>query len=617
MIIVKDGKAEATIVIGSNPSDAEKSAAQELQAYIWKMTSCNGQEAEKLPIKTEAEAPEGTRIFVGRSNCIEEMGISFDDLGVQGFKIQAVDNGLVLCGKDDLGTEYAVYTFLERYCGVRWFWPGETGEHIPHQRTIEIGDIRDIEEPDFKLRMLGGKSSPDLVWKKRNKVKDSGQYGAGHSWGKMAPPNKYGQKHPEYFALVNGTRERDWDGYDGQHGYQLCTTNPDVVKICVEYARKFFDEHPPIDFCGVGANDGAGWCECERCQALDTGKVVNGRRVITDRIYTFTNQIAAELKKTHPDKYVVQFAYSDYIEPPETVKPLDNVVVQITLNCECNYAPKHKEDQWRLLREWSELTPNIFMYEYFNHTWKLQLPRAIPKAIGEAIPFYRKCGSSFFYAQAMNDFGGEGLDLYIAAKLLWDTSLNVDDIVDDYCEKAFGNAASIVKKYFNRLEELWGATVPPQSPGPPGNPDHYLTMLTSEAVEELKGYLTEALKVAQAGEFEERIRFLMKGWRFYELELKAFRLLRKLSDKGIINYKKGSPSWGGKVAALSTLDIPQEEAKRLISETISAWEERDRYVEELKDSYVIDYHHIKAWNCIDYRFHPVARLKKTLDTNGR
>ena len=101
------------------------------------------------------------------------------------------------------------------------------------------------------------------------------------------------------------------------------------------------------------------------------------------------------------------------------------------------------------------------------------------------------------------------------------------------------------------------------------------------------------------------------------MELKAFRLLRKLSDKGIINYKKGSPSWGGKVAALSTLDIPQEEAKRLISETISAWEERDWYVEELKDSYVIDYHHIKAWNCTDYRFHPVARLKKTLDTNGR
>jgi len=428
----------------------------------------------------------------------------------------------------------------------------------------------------------------------------------------MAPPDKYGPEHPEYFALVNGTRERDWNGYDGQHGYQLCTTNPEVVKLCVEHVRNFFDEHPDVDLYGVGANDGAGWCECERCQTLDTGKVVNGRRVVTDRIYTFTNKIAAELKKTHPDKYVVQFAYSDYIEPPETVKPLDNVVVQITLNCECNYDPKYKEDRWRLLREWSKLTSNIFIYEYFNHTWKLQLPRAMPKAIGEALPFYRKCGSSFFYAQAMNDFSSEGLDLYIAAKLLWDTSVNVDDIVDDYMEKAFGNAVGIMKNYFNRLEELWEAAVLTCGPRSAGNPDYYLTMFTSETVEELKEYLTEALKVAQAGEFKERIRFLMKGWRFYELELKAFSLLRELSAKGIINYPKGSPAWRGEVADLSALKIPEEEAKRLISETISAWEERDRYVEELKDSYVIEHRHIRGWNCIDWRFHPVARLDTTL-----
>jgi len=169
MIILKDGKAMATLVTGSNPSTLEKMAAQELQTYLWKITG--GQEVEKLTIKAEDEHPPGNLIFVGHSEAVERLGVTFVDLdAAEGFKIQTFDDNLVLCGKDDLGTEHAVYTFLERYCGVRWLWPGETGEHIPHQRTIEIGDIRDIEEPDFKLRMLGGKSSPDLIWKNEEQV---------------------------------------------------------------------------------------------------------------------------------------------------------------------------------------------------------------------------------------------------------------------------------------------------------------------------------------------------------------------------------------------------------------------------------------------------------------
>ena len=295
------------------------------------------------------------------------LGVSLDDLETaHSFTIQTRGDNLVLCGKGDLGTEYAVYTFLERYCGVRWLWPGETGECIPPRRTIEVGAICDREDPDFTLRVLGSmaplpEGTPEPLWKKRNKVLTVSGYEPGHNWAKLVPPDKYGPTHPEYFALVNGTREQDWTAYDGQHGYQLCTTNPDVVRLSIDYVRRFFDEHPDVDIYSIDANDGAGWCECANCQALDTGKVrtipssggaedgSEARPIITDRIYTFVNEVAVAVKETHPDKYVLHLAYSDYIEPPERVRPLDNVVVQITLNCECHYDPAYKEDQWRLI----------------------------------------------------------------------------------------------------------------------------------------------------------------------------------------------------------------------------------------------------------------------------
>ena len=613
-IIVEDGKPRATIVLGSSPSDSERAAARELQTYLGKIASCDGQKVEKLPIRTEGEACKGIKLFVGKGAWTKRLATDLSGLGPRGFILQSLDDGLVLCGKEDLGTEFAVYTFLEKYCGVRWLWPGKLGEHVPRRKTVSMPCISDKQEPDFQLTLLRA----DPLWKKRNKLVGGMNYVGGHNWGKMVPPDKYGPRHPEYFALVKGTRQRDWKGYDGQHGYQLCTSNPAVIKICVDHVRRYFDAHPRVDMYSVAANDGSGWCECDACRALDHGKTVNGVRAMTDRVFLFTNQIAAELKKSHPDKYLVQLAYQACLEPPQKVKPAENVAVMIAVNLEGNYSSKHKDNHWRLFRRWSKVSDNLFVYEYFNHTWKLQLPRAMPKAIGEAIDFYRKNGSSMFYAQSMNDFFSEGLDYYLTAKLLWDASRDPDDIVDDYCRSAFGDAAQSMKKYFYRLEELWGDEMRTKdywhhgSGASPGNPDDYLAMFSPEAMQELKGYLQESLRLAQPGEYQQRVKFMLKGWQFTELEVDAFRSLRGLAQKEIITYQKGAPAWRGEVKNLAKLDMPEEEAKRLIANTISLWQARDRCAKELENTFVIDYGHIRAWNCIDDRYNPVERLEKAL-----
>ncbi len=632
MLLVEKGRARATIVTGAGPSAAEANAAQELQTYLWKLATAAGHAAERLPIEIEtgAAAATGTTIYIGRSEAVTRLGVDVDDLETaHSFTIRTVADCLVLCGKGDLGTEYAVYTFLERYCGVRWLWPGETGECVPHRPTVAIGAIHDREDPDFTLRALGSmaplpEGSPEPLWKKRNKVLTVSGYVPGHNWAKLVPPDKYGPIHPEYFALVNGTREQDWSAYDGQHGYQLCTTNPEVVRLSIDHVRRFFDEHPDVDIYSIDANDGAGWCECADCRALDTGKVrtvpssggaedgAEARPVITDRIYTFVNEIAAAVKRTHPDKYVLHLAYSDYIEPPERVRPLDNVVVQITLNCECHYDPAYKEDQWRLIRAWSRVTPNLMLYEYFNHTWKLQLPRAIPRALGAAVPYYRQCGARLFSAQASDDFGNEGLTLYLAAKLLWDTGRDVDELVVDYCRHAFAEGAEPMRRYFAELEALWEAAIAELGPRWGGNPHVYLTMLTPATVAELQGYLTDALRLAQSDAAKARLRFILDGWRFYAAEVVAFRSLRDLAAQGIISYPVGAPSWRGAVADLATLDISAAEARRRIAATVRAWEARDRIAEQLEGRFIIDMERLRAWNCTDWRFHPVERLQRAL-----
>ena len=619
MILAKSGNPIATIVTCSEPSEGERRAAEQLQAYLGKMICPEAPKTGMLDMGREDSIGEGQHVYVGHTHRAAKMKTELVDLREHSFLIRSVDDGLVLCGRDDLGTEYAVYTLLEQYLGVRWLWPGELGEHVPHRPTVEIGRINDIQEPAFELTIFG--RDPD--WRRHNKLLRRVQFQGGHEWGRLLPPSEYGPTHPEYYALVDGTREKDWEGYDGQHGYQLCTSNPEVIRVCVEKVREFFDQHPEVGLYAIGANDGLGFCECEQCVALGVGSANDPDaadrppgRWLSDRIYEFTNAIAAEVGKTHPNRYIVQFAYGVYADPLVEVKPLANVVPWITLNCEACYIDRHKRMQWDRMRQWVNLSRHMFIYEYFNHTWKLELPRAMPTAIAEAISFYKSCGTSWFYAQSGSDFFNEGLDYYLVAKLLWNPNLDVSALVDDYCRAAFGSAVDVMKTYYGRLEECWADSVRGFDPDEfaVGTPNQYLAMFTPPVMDELRGYLDKALELAEEGPFRDRVNFMLDGWRFVELETEAFRLLLQLVEEGVVlGYRPAG--WVSKaIADLTTMPRPKIES--LVRKTLAVWDERSAYVEQLKDKSIIDYRHTTGWNCTDFRFHPVAALKEAMAKAG-
>src|SRR3990172_876535 len=54
----------------------------------------------------------------------------------------------------------------------------------------------------------------------------------------------------------------------------------------------------------------------------------------TDRLVSFVNQVAGQIRKTCPGKCIGTLAYSDCTTPP-SVKPLDNVIVEYVRNGRC------------------------------------------------------------------------------------------------------------------------------------------------------------------------------------------------------------------------------------------------------------------------------------------
>ena len=72
-------------------------------------------------------------------------------------------------------------------------------------------------------------------------------------------------------------------------------------------------------------SDGGGFCECERCQALDVPGVLayDHKHVqLSDRIFTYANEVARRVREKNPAKGCGMFAYTYYHKPPLKIAKL-------------------------------------------------------------------------------------------------------------------------------------------------------------------------------------------------------------------------------------------------------------------------------------------------------
>ncbi|MEJ2195845.1 MAG: DUF4838 domain-containing protein, partial [Ignavibacteriaceae bacterium] len=266
--IVYSGKANAQIVIPVEPSFVEKYAASELQSYFEKISDV------QLPIIKEGEKPKYSfSLLLGDTEKALDTGIQLNEekAGSDGFEIKSLPGnmGLIIQGRNDLGTLFGVYELLERYFDEMWFMPGE--EFYPKNTTLEIGKINLVHKPSFAVRWVGtGEWALNNRMNSYVKINDQ-DVGVKWKWGfhtfiKLMPPEKYFEEHPEYFAMVDSKRSIT----DSRtHENQLCTSNPDVIREVANNLIDTLDANPSIDIISLSPNDGGGFCECENCLKLD------------------------------------------------------------------------------------------------------------------------------------------------------------------------------------------------------------------------------------------------------------------------------------------------------------------------------------------------------------
>jgi len=518
--IVKDAKAQAVVIIPAlkNAGNSEENkalkqinlitrqAALELIKYVKAVTGA------ELPLQTADEAlPPGKKlILVGESKWTKDKGISAQDLPLEGFRIQSFPEGVAIVGRMpdkrenfDLGGGYyvldasaaqsirfGVYDFLERFCGVRWYYPGELGTYIPHKRDLLIPACHYTDWPEFSKRSgahwLFYHNPAKTVNNHIGTEKYSPFFRAGDSsyveFG-CHSPNNFGvhrEKNPECFELSNnGKRDENFP----------CYGNPKTIDLMLDDMSRFYETGngesykarkngklwcpPTKNRVVVSPPDKNVICNCKYCKKLwrnDLGYYGQASGILCE----FTSDFAKKVATKYPNVKVLFLPYMNYLTCPENTKLPSNVVpfVCLTYGTANQKEPAVENYNTCVVNNWAKAVDNkVIVWEYLcwpaeNTFMPFQYSGLIKRFYlknrgkilgifvdghlsrgGRRVPVDTTPGGEWAYSHPT---------IYCWYRLMWNPEFDDKAALDEYCTLMYGPAASEMKKILNLLASRWG-----------------------------------------------------------------------------------------------------------------------------------------------------------------
>ena len=441
LTLARDGEALHPIIVAPNCSEETNQLADELAATLKQMTGATfdvytGDGESGIVVGNLQEFP--------NPDLDEPLAVRNTYDGREAYAIRTEPDRLLLIGATDLSASHAVFRFLQSQ-GCRWFFPGETWAVIPETPTLTV-DVDQTDRPRLLSRRIwyqwaffDSQTQQDYAaWARRNTMAASMTVYVGHAWDHIIRVHQATfDAHPEYLRLAE-----DEDGNMTRGGNKLCVSNPDVQKLVADYAVEYFYKNPSADMVSVDPSDGGGHCECEPCKAL--GKVSN-------RVFTLANIAARAVQEAQPGKLVGLLAYNMHSEPPDfELEP--NVYVQLTT------AFIRGQYSFEELKElWPAKCRMMGFYDYYSvYQWNWD---RIPGGNGSNVPRMQETIRNFIDHNATSidaesgcNWGVHGRGYIVANALMWDPDTDVDALLADFYDKAFGPAAAVMQRYYERLD---------------------------------------------------------------------------------------------------------------------------------------------------------------------
>lgn len=344
--LAQDGKTEWRIYLPAAAGEVERFAGDELKRYFHRVSGAELGAAD--------DARKDSIIHVGlRTSLSPDLKLPAPKAGYDGYTLSISPRRIVIAGDNAIGVLYGVYELLERM-GCRWYQPTldpKDPEVVPRNASPVVAGGEWTEASPLKLRIYNGSAFffdlypdqmlPQLDWAAKNRyngvswqahhrpgavgeemelMKKSGilsaldqrglfLHGPCHSFPFFLPTEKYFEKHPEWFGLLEGKRRVHGGEYPAVN---YCWSNAEANEEFMKNVEVFLQEYRQIKvFCPVWI-DGGKLCGCDACQ----------KRGGSDLIVDLFNLMSERLEKSCP--WVTLEAVTGYapaLDPPQKAKP--------------------------------------------------------------------------------------------------------------------------------------------------------------------------------------------------------------------------------------------------------------------------------------------------------
>ncbi len=448
-LIVRGQPAQQVFVPSAANAD-ELAAAKEWAEVLGKM--CGTQpRVDAEPVQISSSLPPG--IYIGDTVAGRAQLAQHPPGDLDGFVIvvDAANRTVVLDGVTPRATGFAVDWFLERRCGVNWYFPGALGEVIPLRADWQIPQGVTVQAPAYLSREFTGLGSvEDQTWAKHNLLE--ARFVFLHNLAGVFPPRLYDQ-HPDFFPLIGGARVRP-PAPDGQIS-QPDFSNPAVAAYAAARARQFFDDHPGVLSFSLGLNDGTVFDEGPGTKALTLPRRwFRGRPDFSDLVFTFMNRAAEDLAPAYPDKYLGCLAYY-WCENTPSFPVRAQVLPYLTNDRSFYDQPEWAANDLALIRRWAHAGPQIIgIYDYYYGT-PFAVPRIFTSAEVKSLREAHAAGARAFNAELNPAWSYDALKAWLAARLLWDPEADAAALEAQFYGDLYGPAAGDVRKFFELAEAAW------------------------------------------------------------------------------------------------------------------------------------------------------------------
>ena len=456
------------VVISEDAATIVRIAAEDLREYISRATG------RYLSLVTDAEcAPYfGTKYAVGLNSLTKGKLADLDGLVDEAILLRASGNTVIMAGNTPRASAYAAYRLLHRL-GVRWYSPGDAGEYVPSVSSIALRGLNVVHEPSIELRRLSSVRwdhlEDDMLWTIRNCLSYVSQAAMHYfdertgafwtprlaDWDYGTYPHSFQRQiskseiaaHPDIQPMFDGKRRV----YEARNE-NFCTSSPAAVELMAAEALAWFGAHPESRSFSICPQDGARWCECERCQALDEPLTMESfsrqdMRNVSDRFFTFINQVAERVAAKLPDRVITTIAYANWHQPPRfDVHP--NVLVDV-----CQYGcSSHSVDDpscekteamRRRMLAWRGRVTHLGVYDYVLLNGKAPMT---PHPYGRSVPaeikwLAKELGIRSWWSES----GGwcaewSPAPFWLALQMAWDVEQDPKALLAEFMANYYGPA---------------------------------------------------------------------------------------------------------------------------------------------------------------------------------